>query len=228
MPEIQEDVNEKVLKFMIKIPRLSGEMLIAGLRGLLRQLENQEPVGKQKMYRLLEHGNQMSRVVLTSKDVKNMGEDMKAFDRFARQYGLGYNLVRLGGQPGYQVFFRVRRAEQMKACMEEYTKWKFAKDLTAPSEPRREEQFHEHHERQAPFTGEILEDKAIVVSQTRHSGRSGPIYVDNPIQPIKGSMRSKLDWAVAEAARRNQQKALEGHQVGTHERSQRLLERGSR
>lgn len=125
MPEIQEDVNEKVLKFMIKIPRLAGDLAVAALRLLLKKLEQREPVGKQTMDKLMS-GNNAMRGTTMAKDT-----DMKSLERLARQHKVGVSIVKNPDQ-SYTLYFRTRRADQMKQCLEAYTQYKFAKGKAAP------------------------------------------------------------------------------------------------
>lgn len=224
MIDVQQEAAELALKWMIKVPTLTADVLIAAIRTLMKRLENKEPMGRQSMNKLLAGGNhQLTRASVTSADIRNLGADMKMFERFARQYGVGFTVVPIIGAPGYEVFFRAKRADQMKACLEAFAKWKFYRDFQAPPMPGQQPPGRDARN---PYTGEVLEERAIVPAQAQRGGQQQPYYVDYSMQGRRESIQARLNRAVAESTRRGQQSLAEGHGARSNNMTQRLQERG--
>lgn len=201
--EVQEEVTEKAFKVMVKVPQITAEMLLAALKSLLRKLEQQEPVGKQKMSKLMEGGKTLGSHEITSAHTKDVKQNMAVFDRLCRKYGVGYSAVKMSGAPGYQVFFRTGRADQMKAVIEEYMKYQFAKDYRY-QEPMEKSQAHDAPHSKV-YQGEYVPDTAMVVSDRVRERKLDLIYSDYPMEKRRESVYDRLERAKREI----QQQGLE-------------------
>ncbi|MEG1943447.1 MAG: PcfB family protein [Angelakisella sp.] len=148
MPEVQEDMAEWAVKWMLKVPKLSAELVVMGIRELMKKLDNKEPVGVQSIEKLMKGSKEELKEVKLA-DFKN---DMKDFKKLAQKYGVGFSVLKSGEE--YSVFFRARRAEQMNACVEAYAQRK----LTQPKKESINEKLHKAAER----TAEIQKERSIV------------------------------------------------------------------
>lgn len=116
--ETQEDLAEGAIKWMLKVPKFSAELVVWSLKALMKKLLDKEPVGMQKIENLMNDGkHKMEQMKLS--EVSN---DMKEFQKLARKYGVGFSAFKSGED--YTLFFRAERVEQMKSCVEAYAKQK--------------------------------------------------------------------------------------------------------
>lgn len=118
--ETQEDLAEGAIKWMIKVPKFSADFVVWALKAMMKSLLNKEPVGKQKIERLMKDGKHK----LEQMSLSDVGKDMKEFQKLARKYGVGFTAFKSGED--YTLFFRAERAEQMKSCLEAYSQQKLA------------------------------------------------------------------------------------------------------
>lgn len=114
--ETQEDLAEGAIKWMLKVPKLSAEFVVWVLKSFMKKLLDKEPVGMQKIENLMKDGkHKMEQMKLSE-----VGEDMRELQKLARKYGVGFTAFKSGEE--YTLFFRAERVEQMKSCLEAYTK----------------------------------------------------------------------------------------------------------
>lgn len=125
MIDVQQEAAELALKWMIKVPTLTGELVVAGLKWLLKKIEQREPVGKQKLEKLITVNHETRSSVL-AKDA-----DMKALQRFARAHKVGVAIIK-NPDKSYTLYFRAGRTDQMKQCLEAYTQYKFQENKREP------------------------------------------------------------------------------------------------
>ena len=75
-------------------------------------------VGRQSVKKLVGQNQGVSNVELS-------GEDIKAFERVARKYGVDYAVKKVkGDSPKYLIFFKARDADALNAALSEYTSQK--------------------------------------------------------------------------------------------------------
>ena len=125
---MQEEVSQKTIALTFNGVKVTGRMLRAALRNILRMLEKHQQKtvnhddgiavkrGKQRLRDLQEQGVERTNIE-TTKD--NIG----SFQRYARKYGIDYSLKmdKARNPPRYFVFFKARDADAMKAAFTEYT-----------------------------------------------------------------------------------------------------------
>ncbi|MEG0852949.1 MAG: DUF3801 domain-containing protein [Angelakisella sp.] len=197
MAELQEDAAQGVLRFMFKVPQLTGKLIIAALEEAIRRMEAKEPIGLQRMETLMRGGNKMEKINLGS-SLEKLDTDLKAFEQIAREYGIGFSAYKMGGQPGYQVFFRAKNVEQMKTCMEEFTRYRMVRDYKMseiPAEPEHE-----------VYKGEILDDRAIVPGKGIPTKKHSRIVIETElaVRAGKKSMEQTVRQARQQAKEYNQ------------------------
>ena len=72
-------------------------------------------VGRQSVKKLVGQNQGVSNVELS-------GEDIKAFERVARKYGVDYAVKKVKGDaPRFLIFFKARDADALNAALSEYT-----------------------------------------------------------------------------------------------------------
>ena len=75
-------------------------------------------VGRQSVKKLVGQNQGVSNVELS-------GEDIKAFERVARKYGVDYAVKKVKGDSlKYLIFFKARDADALNAALSEYTEQK--------------------------------------------------------------------------------------------------------
>lgn len=162
MPEVQEDITEGAIKWMLKVSRLSAELIVAGLKALIKAIANKEPVGIQKIDKLMKGTDQkLEQVKLTF-----MGKDMKDFKKLAQKYGVGFTAFKSGEE--YTLFFRANRTDQMKSCIEAYAKQKLERPSKEGIRPKLDKAIRQEAvERIEPALKEAREHNKV---QTRGRG----------------------------------------------------------
>jgi len=121
-PEMQDEVNEKLVALCISGGRISAQKLQDALakmmgmaeRGLVKTAEASYH-GKQSMGKLKARGLELSNIEVTDGNIKSFG-------RYARKYGVDYCLKkdRTTEPPRYFVFFRAKDVDSMTAAFKEY------------------------------------------------------------------------------------------------------------
>lgn len=123
--DTQEEVSKQAIKLMMKVPKLSGDLVVAALRYLLKKLKDREPVGNQSLAKLMARGYDVKRTELTG------DADMKLLARMARKNQVGLNIAK--NQDGtYSVYFRARRADQVNQCLKDYAQMKLTRQGREP------------------------------------------------------------------------------------------------
>lgn len=125
---MQEEVSQKTIALTFNGVKVTGRMLRAALRNILRMLEKHQQKtvnhddgiavkrGKQRLRDLQEQGVELTNIEITK-------DNIGSFQRYARKYGIDYSLKmdKARNPPRYFVFFKARDADAMKAAFTEYT-----------------------------------------------------------------------------------------------------------
>lgn len=204
MSRTQEDTSEKVLRLMLRVPEITAKMLIAGLSGWLKRMDEREPIGQQRLDRLMQGNQKMEASTITSCDIKNLDADMKIFERMARQYGVGYTAVKISDQPGYTILFRGKNKEAYATLIAEYAKYQIARNFIAREVQQEVPGWGVS--REPPLEGEILDETSMVVGVGRSTARKPDIILDTAIVlKHKESIEDRLQRARGEATVKNAQ-----------------------
>ena len=131
---MQEEVNEKTIALCIKGGKITADILKAGMRKYLQEMEKEKAKsqqktqvkkeqktqvvkrGKQSIKSMLDKGSELSNIEITDNNIRS-------FERVARKYGIDYSLKRdkSTDPPKYLVFFRAKDADVMTAAFKEYS-----------------------------------------------------------------------------------------------------------
>ena len=120
---MQEEIEQKSATLMINGTKFSLRTLKSAALKLLAHRQNPSTSG------VKHHGRQTVRqLVGQNQGVSNVelsGEDIKAFERVARKYGVDYAVKKVkGDSPKYLIFFKARDADALNAALSEYTSQK--------------------------------------------------------------------------------------------------------
>ena len=125
---MQEEVSQKTIALSFNGVKVTGRVLRAALRGLLRMharhkqeaaSQEEEVVarrGKQSLRDLQDQGLELTNIEITK-------DNIGSFQRYARKYGIDYSLKmdKAHTPPRYFVFFKAKDAHIMNAAFAEYT-----------------------------------------------------------------------------------------------------------
>ena len=117
---MQEEIEQKSAALMINGTKFSLRTLKTAAIKLLAHRQNPSTSG------VKHHGRQTVRqLVGQNQGVSNVelsGEDIKAFERVARKYGVDYAVKKVKGDaPRFLIFFKARDADALNAALSEYT-----------------------------------------------------------------------------------------------------------
>ena len=117
---MQEEIEQKSAALMINGTKFSLRTLKSAALKLLAHRQNPSAPG------VKHHGKQTVRqLVGQNQGVSNVelsGEDIKAFERVARKYGVDYAVKKVKGDaPRFLIFFKARDADALNAALSEYT-----------------------------------------------------------------------------------------------------------
>ena len=117
---MQEEIEQKSAALMINGTKFSLRTLKSAALKLLAHRQNPSAPGvkhrgKQTVRQLVGQNQGVSNVELS-------GEDIKAFERVARKYGVDYAVKKVkGDSPRFLIFFKARDADALNAALSEYT-----------------------------------------------------------------------------------------------------------
>ncbi len=122
---MQEDLENKSVTLIINSGKLTGRTLATAFMKLLRYSRNRirdhhdvKPQGKQSVKKLIAQNQGVEKTELADK------EEVKAFDRIAKQYGVDYAIkkgVSPEGRKRYILFFKARDRGAIDQAMNAYT-----------------------------------------------------------------------------------------------------------
>ena len=121
---MQEEVENRTVNLAISTGKISARLIMkAALKGMammkhkLTAGKNQKPVGKQTIKELIGQNQGVEKTELADK------EEVKTFDRIAKQYGVDY-AIKKGtspeGKKRYILFFKARDRSAIDQAMSEY------------------------------------------------------------------------------------------------------------
>ena len=123
---MQEEVEQKSLTLTVNAAKMTARLFRAAIaKYVAHKKEKKEKkhdaqtgvryVGRQSVKKLVGQNQGVSNVELS-------GEDIKAFERVARKYGVDYAVKKVkGDSPKYLIFFKARDADALNAALSEYT-----------------------------------------------------------------------------------------------------------
>jgi hypothetical protein len=155
---LQEDIQNKSVVLTTKTAKLTGRSLALLMRAALRQIgkaKNTPKQGKQTVKQLAKGGS------LQNIEIKE--ENIKAFEPFARKYGVSYALQKDVSEtpPRWLVFFRAKDADALTAAFKAFSAKMVKREAEKPSVKDAMQKFRE-----------II--KNAVRDRTKHKHREGP------------------------------------------------------
>ena len=111
---MQEEVEQKSLTLTVNAAKMTARLFRAAIAKYVAQT-GVRYVGRQSVKKLVGQNQGVSNVELS-------GEDIKAFERVARKYGMDYAVKKVKGDaPRFLIFFKARDADALNAALSEYT-----------------------------------------------------------------------------------------------------------
>lgn len=145
---MQEDLENKSVTLIINSSKLTARTLASAFTKLLRYTRNKakehsdvKPQGKQTVKELIAQNQGVEKTELADKD------EVKAFDRIAKQYGVDYSIKKgysPEGKQRYILFFKARDRSAIDQAMSAYAT-EFVK--------KRKSRYHAVEEIIDPFAG---------------------------------------------------------------------------
>jgi len=126
---MQEEVEQKSLTLTVNAAKMTARLFRAAIAKYVAHKKEKKHdaqtgvryVGRQSVKKLVGQNQGVSNVELS-------GEDIKAFERVARKYGVDYAVKKVkGDSPKYLIFFKGRDADALTAAFTEYTSKKVKK-----------------------------------------------------------------------------------------------------
>ena len=126
---MQEEINQKTIAVAIKTTKVTGRVLRAALRALLRHWNNKRHQkahskgkdavvshGKKSLKELQAQGHELTSIEITD-------DNIKSFEHCARKFGVDFSLKKdkTADPPVFYVFFRAKDEKLMEAAFKEYT-----------------------------------------------------------------------------------------------------------
>lgn len=123
---MQEEVEQKSLTLTVNAAKMTARLFRAAIAKYVAHKKEKKHdaqtgvryVGRQSVKKLVGQNQGVSNVELG-------GEDIKAFERVARKYGVDYAVKKMKGDaPRFLIFFKARDADALNAALSEYTSQK--------------------------------------------------------------------------------------------------------
>ena len=127
---MQEEIQQRSIALTTKTAKLTGQGLAMLMRAALRQIQkarNAPIEGKQTVQQLAKGGS-LENIEITH-------DNIKAFEPFARKFGVSYSLQRDNTEspPKWLVFFRSKDTASMTAAFKAFSAKMLTKDRTKES-----------------------------------------------------------------------------------------------
>ena len=120
---MQEEVEQKSLTLTVNSAKMTARLFRAAIAKYVAHKKEKKHdvqtgvryVGRQSVKKLVGQNQGVSNVELS-------GEDIKAFERVARKYGVDYAVKKVKDEvPRFLIFFKARDADALNAALSEYT-----------------------------------------------------------------------------------------------------------
>ena len=119
---MQEEVEQKSLTLTVNAAKMTARLFRAAIAKYVAHKKEKHDaqtgvryVGRQSVKKLVGQNQGVSNVELS-------GEDIKAFERVARKYGVDYAVKKVKGDaPRFLIFFKARDADALNVALSEYT-----------------------------------------------------------------------------------------------------------
>lgn len=116
---MQEQNSEKTVALSVKTGKMTAKVLKGAVKAFLNAQKNKKPKvykGKQSVKQLTSSGVQLTNIEVTDQNIK-------AFDKTARKYGIDYALKKdvTGEPPKYFVFFKAKDMDVLTMAFKEFS-----------------------------------------------------------------------------------------------------------
>ena len=112
---MQEDIDRRSIALSVNATKMTGRLLLKLIKMYLAH-RNELPHGKQSVKSLAKHGQGMTNIEITDKNIK-------CFEKYAKKYGVDFALKkdRTETPPKYLVFFKAKDNDAIMSAFKEFT-----------------------------------------------------------------------------------------------------------
>lgn len=112
---MQEDINHRSITFAVNSSKMTGKLLLKLIKLYLAH-QKELPRGKQTVKQLAKHGQGMTNIEVTDKNIK-------CFEKYAKKYGVDFALKKDIAEtpPKYLVFFKAKDNDAILSAFKEFT-----------------------------------------------------------------------------------------------------------
>ena len=112
---MQEDINHRSITFAVNSSKMTGKLLLKLIKLYLSH-QKELPHGKQTVKQLAKHGQGMTNIEVTDKNIK-------CFEKYAKKYGVDFALKKdiTETPPKYLVFFKAKDNDAILSAFKEFT-----------------------------------------------------------------------------------------------------------
>lgn len=152
---MQEDIEQRTVALSTKATKITAQTLGKLMKAALQRMRDGPAHGKQTVKQLARQNAGLQNIEITD-------DNIKAFEKTARKYGIDFALKRDNGTPPkWLVFFKARDADALTAAFTEFSK-AVAKREKQPSVRETMQKFKE-----------VIKD-AVLTRQPKQRERGGP------------------------------------------------------
>lgn len=112
---MQEDINHRSITFGVNSSKMTGKLLLKLIKLYLAH-QKELSHGKQTVKQLAKHGQGMTNIEITDKNIK-------CFEKYAKKYGVDFALKKdiTETPPKYLVFFKAKDNDAILSAFKEFT-----------------------------------------------------------------------------------------------------------
>ena len=112
---MQEDLERRSIAMVINASKITGKVLLELIKMYIAH-KKELPHGKQSVKSLAKHGQGMTNIEITDKNIK-------CFEKYAKKYGIDFALKKdiTETPPKYLVFFKAKDNDAIMSAFKEFT-----------------------------------------------------------------------------------------------------------
>ncbi|MGL4791094.1 MAG: PcfB family protein [Anaerotignaceae bacterium] len=112
---MQEDIDRRSVAFAVSSSKLTARLLLKLMKMYIAQ-GKELPHGKQTVKQLAKHGQGMTNIEITDKNIKS-------FEKYAKKYGVDFAIKKDTTEtiPKYLVFFKAKDNDAILSAFKEFT-----------------------------------------------------------------------------------------------------------
>ena len=189
--DIQEQANKETIKYGVKVSELSAKTLGKVAMFFIKRRLSKEPVGEVKYKKFLKK----AKCDIKTLSLKNA--DIKLFSQIAKDYGIGFAVMKDEGDKDYALFFKAKNEVILAEAMKKY--------LAVSLKRQQEQEKKQEQDKEQPEQEQQKESPE--QEQTKEKSAPEKAQPDIDLNSFKRPpIREKLKLASQKAYQLNQQR----------------------